>query len=66
MFTYESGKYLLFYGSTFLKTNSTKDRVMFGLGLKSKIPFILVLVIEIIKNGILIATPMRNNMRYIV
>ena len=66
MFAYDSSRYLLFYASSFLKPNPTKDRVVFGLSLKEKIPLLIVLVIELIKNGILIAVPMKNKMRYIV
>ena len=66
MFAYESGRYLLFYASSFLKPNNPKDRVVFTLSLKEKIPLIIALAIELIKNGILIGVPMKNNLRYIV
>ena len=66
MFGYDSGKYLLFYTSSFVRPNAEKNRLVFALSLKRNALLIVVLLIEIIKNSVLIAVPMRNNMRYIV
>ena len=66
MFDLKSAKYLKFYASTFLKTNDQRTQAVYDLDLRTKIPLMIILCFEIIKNAVLFLTPMSNVHRYIV
>ena len=66
MYDYDSGKYLQFFASSFMKANQDKTVVEFNLNLGLKYPMMCILIFEIIKNLILVGIPMSNHSRYLV
>ena len=66
MYDYKKGRFLKFYLSTIFKSNYNQTKIVYDLNLKLKYCAYFILVIEIIKNAVLIFTPMSLDMRYIV
>lgn len=66
MFDLQSAKYLRFYASAFVKPNVERTRAVYDLDLKTKVPLMIILCFETIKNFVLFLTPMSNAHRYIV
>lgn len=62
----ESLKHLIFYGSTFVRVNNDKTKINFDLNSKSKYPLMIALLIEFIKNVVLVLIPSDNDIRYFV
>ena len=66
MYDYDSGWYLQFFASSFMKANQDKTVVEFNLDLGLTYWLMCILVFEIIKNFILIGVPVSNPSRYLV